>query len=68
MIGPLSRTESNLLAAYRESMANDQRLLESFLVYWPMLSPAQRGALCRTADLFANAAAWRAPAEKGGTP
>ncbi|HUE86202.1 MAG TPA: hypothetical protein VMO26_09005 [Vicinamibacterales bacterium] len=55
----LSRDEDALLVTYRESLQNDRALLPLLLAAWARLSPAQREAIYRVADLFVCAASWR---------
>ena len=57
--GAADDAEARLLDTYRDARHNDQVLLEQLLVAWPMLSPAQRQTLYRTADLFVSASRWR---------
>ncbi len=67
MTGPLTAEEEDLVRTHRDSLQHDRRLLALLVVAWAQLSPPQRAALYRTADLFASKAAWRptVPAEQG---
>lgn len=67
-IEPSNHDESDLLVTYRESLTNDRTMLVGLLASWAKLSPAQRGAIYRVADLFVSAASWRKRPtdEKGG--
>lgn len=68
MVGPQAFDEAELLTVFRESIANDRTMLFGLLTGWTTLSPAQRGALYRVADLFACANGWkRAPAHSPTT-
>lgn len=51
--------ETELLAVFRDSCANDKTMLFGLLNGWATLSPAQRGALYRVADLFVCANNWK---------
>jgi len=59
MSAPQGYAETELLETYRESCANDRTMLFGLLLNWSTLSPSQRGALYRVADLFCSANNWR---------
>lgn len=59
MEGPRDYPEAELIATYRDSCPNDRTMLFGVLLYWADLTPSQRSALYRVADLFASANSWR---------
>ena len=56
---PTAFDEAELVNVYRDSLANDRTMLLGLLAAWAALSPAQRGAVYRVADLFVSANSWR---------
>jgi len=56
---PSAFDEAELIRVYRDSLSNDRTMLVALLEDWGSLSPAQRGALFRVADLFVSANSWR---------
>ena len=51
--------ERELLAAFRESSANDKSMLFGVLQAWAHLSTAHRGLVYRIAETLRSATAWR---------
>lgn len=56
---PQTVTERELLAMFRQSIANDQTILYSLLHIWPNMSPGHRGITYRVADALHSACLWR---------